>query len=167
MAKVKFLKSGKQIKKDAPEALLNGAINGATTVGVMFGATNLKISKDDAKNTKIKKWFGPIALAVGLSIKATVEQEQFVEIGNGMISAGSLLTAGNLVVPAHKEKLGLSGVDQMGATQKDAIDYNTLVQSAVKEAMNGLNDSPIIPVENVFLNGSEFENQAVPVEDIF
>lgn len=109
MAKSLF-KKPKAAMKGAGKVLVHSAVRNATGVGSMYLANMFTAEK----NPQIRKWGGLGALGLGMGLEIFAEDSYLQSIGQGIQFAGSLETAGRLLLPKEAEKFGLKKLPGIG-----------------------------------------------------
>ena len=132
MAKSRFLKPGKQVKKDIGKSFLNSAVSGGGFLGAKI-LTNKFGPK--IKNEKMRRVLGPVKYLLGTVGEAFSAQPQMAALCRGIAVSGIDTSADNFIPVDMKSKLALSGV---GAATKEVdggkgFDWDAAMKKAEEE----------------------------------
>ena len=149
MAKSRFLKPGKQVKKDIGKNFLNSAVSGGGFL-VAKGAGNLIAAK--ITNPKMATVIGPAKFLLGTILEAFSAQPQMAAFGRGIAVSGMDTSASDFLPDTLKAKVGLSGTG-LGASDTAVDGGKGFDWEAAMEKANAE-----IEAENNPVNGLGEEN---------
>jgi len=132
MAKSRFLKPGKQVKKDIGKSFLNSAVSGGGFLGakILTNKFGPKIT-----NEKMRRVLGPVKYLLGTVGEAFSAQPQMAALCRGIAVSGIDTSADDFIPVDMKSKLALSGV---GAATKEVdggkgFDWDAAMKKAEEE----------------------------------
>lgn len=112
MAKSRFLKPGKQVKKDIGKTFLNSAVSGGGFLGAKIG-TNFLAPK--ITNEKWRRVLGPAKYLLGTIGEAFCEQPQAAAFCRGIAVSGIDTSATDFIPVDMQVKMRLSGLGAANA----------------------------------------------------
>jgi len=132
MVKSRFLKPGKQVKKDIGKSFLNSAVSGGGFLGakILTNKFGPKIT-----NEKMRRVLGPVKYLLGTVGEAFSAQPQMAALCRGIAVSGIDTSADDFIPVDMKTKLALSGV---GAATKEVdggkgFDWDAAMKKAEEE----------------------------------
>lgn len=132
MAKSRFLKPGKQVKKDIGKSFLNSAVSGGGFLGakILTNKFGPKIT-----NEKMRRVLGPVKYLLGTVGEAFSAQPQMAALCRGIAVSGIDTSADDFIPVDMKSKLALSGIG-VAAKEVDGgkgFDWDAAMKKAEEE----------------------------------
>ena len=132
MAKSRFLKPGKQVKKDIGKSFLNSAVSGGGFLGakILTNKFGPKIT-----NEKMRRVLGPVKYLLGTVGEAFSAQPQMAALCRGIAVSGIDTSADDFIPVNMKSKLALSGIG-VAAKEVDGgkgFDWDAAMKKAEEE----------------------------------